>query len=479
MAHVRTKSHKEQPGCRLTIAAEGCLQTRMLSPGQKLKIGRAAACRDDRDILCLSDDTVSTEHAELWWEGTQVFIADRGSRNGTYVNGELARGNVRLEGECALRLGRVCLIFKYVTDASKLAEQIPDQAWIEQQPEFQIEGRTVVACDPRSKDVYRTVALYAQSSETVLITGSTGVGKESVARLLHCWSPRQHMGKLVAFDAAAIPSELAESELFGHVKGAFTDATAAKVGLMQEAHHGTLFIDEIGNMPLPLQEKLLRALAEKEIRPVGSTKPIPIDVRLVAATSADVHDLLDRKLLREDLYYRLYVLPIHIPPLRERPRDIPYLVDLFLRDNSTGPPTKFSDRALQLLVGYSWPGNLRQLKNVLARLRVGARGEMIDDQATAAALSMEHQPGRSSSESASVRLLSPRERAREAEAQYLRAACQADVTLEEMGDHLGCTKENVRQKLVTLKLSTLRSRKRQLETEARESSSLASAVKIS
>ncbi len=229
------------------------------------------------------------------------------------------------------------------------------------------------------QDVFRLVQKVAPSSATVLIYGESGTGKELIARALHYNSPRASR-PFLAVNCSAIPEPLIESELFGHERGAFTGAAGRKTGLFEEAHGGTLLLDEVGELPLSTQAKLLRAVQEKEIRRVGGTASIALDVRIVAATNRDLARLLQEGRFREDLYYRLNVFPIVLPPLRDRATDIPQLVEHFLERlaREEGRPRPLVSReALALLMGYRWPGNVRQLESVLERAVLLAEGEEI------------------------------------------------------------------------------------------------------
>jgi two-component system, NtrC family, response regulator AtoC len=237
------------------------------------------------------------------------------------------------------------------------------------------------------QQVLAVAAKVARHPSTVLVTGESGTGKELVARYIHASSPRAESA-LVAVNCGAIPENLLESELFGHAKGAFTGATAEKRGLFEEADGGTLFLDEIGELPAPLQVKLLRALQEGEIRRVGDNTARAVDVRLVAATARDLEAEVAAGRFRADLYYRINVVRLHLPPLRDRREDIPELVRHFvqlygrrlgLSVNAVSPP------AMRLLMEYSWPGNVRELENVIERALVLAEGSQIEpDQLPAA-----------------------------------------------------------------------------------------------
>ena len=233
---------------------------------------------------------------------------------------------------------------------------------------YQLE-RTIIGASRPMQEVYKILGKVAPSDVTVLITGESGTGKELVARAIHFNSPR--LGKpFLALNCAAIPRELLESELFGFEKGAFTGATERKAGKFEQANGGTLFLDEIGDMPLELQAKLLRVLQEKEVTRTGGTTTIPVDVRIVAATNQDLQDKVRRKEFREDLFYRLNVVPIALPALRERRDDIPLLVEFFFQraHEELGVALRScSDAAMDLLKRHEWPGNVRELENIIQR----------------------------------------------------------------------------------------------------------------
>ena len=230
-------------------------------------------------------------------------------------------------------------------------------------------GRTIIGNSQPMQEVYKTLGRVAASDVTVLITGESGTGKELIARAVHFNSPR--LGKpFLAINCAAIPRDLLESELFGHERGAFTGATERKTGKFEQANGGTLFLDEIGDMPLELQAKLLRVLQEKEITRTGGSQTMLIDVRIVAATNQNLGALVQGKQFREDLYYRLNVVPIALPPLRDRKEDIPAMVEFFLQraQKEFGiQATEVSKDSLALLKRHHWPGNVRELENVIKR----------------------------------------------------------------------------------------------------------------
>jgi DNA-binding NtrC family response regulator len=229
--------------------------------------------------------------------------------------------------------------------------------------------RELVGISPAMEDVANTIRLVGPFRCTVLITGGTGTGKEMAARALHSASPRAGQ-PIVAVNCSAVPESLLEAELFGHVKGAFTGATNHRVGRFEQAHRSTIFLDEIGDMPLELQAKLLRVLQERELQRLGSSDTIKIDVRVIAASNTNLPDLVRQGKFREDLYYRLNVVPLEMPPLRKRVSDIPLLVDHFITKVCEGegiPPKQVTPKTLQRLANLPWPGNVRQLENAVEK----------------------------------------------------------------------------------------------------------------
>jgi two-component system response regulator PilR (NtrC family) len=227
----------------------------------------------------------------------------------------------------------------------------------------------IVGASQRMAKVFDLVRSVAGTASTILVQGESGTGKELVAKAVHALSPRRD-ASFVSVNCAALPENLLESELFGHMKGAFTDAHQTKKGLFETAHRGTLMLDEVGEMPLSMQVKLLRVLQERRVRRVGANEEVEVDVRVIAATNQSLEDLVRDRRFREDLYYRLNVIPILVPPLRERAEDIPLLAKHFLErfGREMGKAvTRISDEAKGLLVRYSWPGNVRELENVIER----------------------------------------------------------------------------------------------------------------
>jgi two-component system response regulator GlrR len=237
----------------------------------------------------------------------------------------------------------------------------------------------VVARSPQMQAILQQVSRVANTDATVCISGETGTGKEVIARVLHCNSSRA-TGPFVGVNCAAIPETLFESELFGHTRGSFTGAYHSKIGLFETGHRGTLFLDEIGEIPLSLQGKLLRAIQEREVFPIGARQPIKIDVRLITATNKDLSAAVREGRFREDLFYRIQVVPLTLPPLRERRQDIPIFAQHFLQKSaarSNKAIRGFVPEALQKLTVHSWPGNIRELENVVEHAVIMATQDMI------------------------------------------------------------------------------------------------------
>jgi two-component system response regulator AtoC len=232
------------------------------------------------------------------------------------------------------------------------------------------------------REVFRVIDKVAAQPSTVLITGESGTGKELIAKALHKQSPR-HQNPFIRINCAAIPESLMESELFGYEKGAFTGAEHSKPGRFELADKGTLFLDEIGEVPVEMQVKLLRALQESEFERVGGIKTVQVDVRLVAATNRDLRAEVEAGRFREDLFYRLNVVPVHLPPLRDRPEDVPLLIAHFIQKYNTRLQREIkgvTEAALSRLQRYPWPGNIRELENLIERMILFADNEMIDDE---------------------------------------------------------------------------------------------------
>ena len=242
-----------------------------------------------------------------------------------------------------------------------------------------VQTERIVGNSPPMQEVYKTVGKVAKADATVLITGESGTGKELVAEALH-YNSNRRSGPMVKVSCAALPETLLEAELFGHEKGSFTGAMAMRKGRFELADKGTVFLDEIGEMSLATQTKLLRVLQERKIERLGSSLPIKVDIRVICATNKDLQKQVEQNKFRDDLYYRLNVINIHMPPLRDRKEDIPALVEHFLakhRYSATAQPAAISEEALKRLTEYEWPGNVRELENVVERAVVLSRGQII------------------------------------------------------------------------------------------------------
>jgi two-component system, NtrC family, response regulator AtoC len=241
-----------------------------------------------------------------------------------------------------------------------------ENAYLRSQLEDRYQFEGILGHSRPMQKLFQVLETVARSNSTILITGETGTGKEVVARAIHHNSARRGY-RFVALNCSAIPETLLEAELFGHVRGAFTGAVGARQGRFEQAHRGTLFLDEVGTMSSALQMKLLRALQEREFERVGDNQTIKVDVRVIAATNSDLARMVAEGTFREDLYYRLHVIPIQLPPLRDRRDDIPVLVKHFLEKFASGSQMQVSQEAMRALMAYQWPGNVRQLENAIER----------------------------------------------------------------------------------------------------------------
>jgi DNA-binding NtrC family response regulator len=314
---------------------------------------------EDNDVV-LADDTVSRYHAKIVQEDTGYVLVDLRSTNGTFINKVRVR-EAFLKPGCTVGVGQGQLRFNALEEEVQI---IPSQ---------QTQCGGLIGGNARMREIYSIIEKIAPTATTVVIEGETGTGKEVVAQTIHSLSPRQK-GELVVFDCGAVPPNLIESELFGHEKGSFTGAMMTRQGLFELADGGTLFLDELGELPLDLQPKLLRALEQREVRRVGSSKPIKVDVRIIAATNRNLEDEVRAGRFRQDLFYRLSVVRLHLPALRERADDIPMLVQHFLRTGSYNRGGDGAQRVKQVtrdamaaLQNYPWPGNVRELVNVVER----------------------------------------------------------------------------------------------------------------
>jgi DNA-binding NtrC family response regulator len=324
----------------------------------------------DNDII-IRDETVSRYHCKIVQEDNGYVLVDLRSTNGTFIDKVRIR-EAYLRPGCTVSCGRSHMKFNAVDEEVEIVPSRKDHCG------------DIVGRNPKMREIYAIIEKIAPTNTTVVIEGETGTGKEVVAQSIHKLSQRAE-GPLIVVDCGAVPPNLIESELFGHEKGSFTGATMTRQGLFEMADGGTLFLDELGELPLDLQPKLLRALEQREIRRVGSAKPIRVDVRIIAATNRSLEDEVRKGRFRQDLFYRLSVVRLMLPALRERSDDVPLLVKHFLRSHrfnldeaGNARVTGTSREAGDCLRTYHWPGNVRELVNVIERAVSFCDGDTID-----------------------------------------------------------------------------------------------------
>ena len=314
---------------------------------------------DDNDIV-LSDDTVSRYHCKIVQDDTSYILIDNASTNGTFVNKVRVREGYLKPG-CTLAVGQSMLKFNAREEEVQIVPSRADRCG------------GLIGGNAKMREIYSIIEKIAPTATTVVIDGETGTGKEVVAQAIHSLSPRAR-NELVVFDCGAVPPNLIESELFGHEKGSFTGAVMSREGLFEQADGGTLFLDELGELPIDLQPKLLRALEQREVRRVGGAKSQKVDVRIIAATNKNLEDEVRAGRFRQDLFYRLSVVRLHLPSLNARTDDIPPLIQHFLDTGSYNRKSDGKPRvrgiardAMAALQRYPWPGNVRELVNVIER----------------------------------------------------------------------------------------------------------------
>jgi two-component system, NtrC family, nitrogen regulation response regulator GlnG len=349
-------SRQNRGGIFLVIKGPDRGESVRLDGARPVYFGSAPTCE-----MVLSDKTVSRKHLMAELVGDEVMMVDQGSTNGTFIGGSRFE-KIAIGFGAEFKLGRTVIKF------------LPDEEVVEPEPSPESAFGTIVGADTKMRQLFKLLADVAATNATVLIEGETGTGKELIAEEIHNHSPRRD-GPFVVFDCGSVPHELIESMLFGHVKGSFTGAVGDRKGAFAEAHGGTIFLDEIGEMALDLQPSLLRVLDKRAVRKVGSNTYEKIDVRVVAATNRDLRAEVAKKAFREDLYYRLAVIRVSVPPLRERGADIPLLVNHFVQ--SFGPQLGVAAEDMAKLVRHSWPGNVRELRNAIERACLLAQGSSI------------------------------------------------------------------------------------------------------
>jgi DNA-binding NtrC family response regulator len=327
-------------------------------PSGEVVIGRV----EGADLI-IDDRRVSRRHARVRWDGGALLIEDLGSRNGTAINGDVLKAGVRSArgGDCIRLAGReISVALVAAPEAPPSPPSSPTLSSADA-----LEG--IVVADPSMARMFGFARRVAATTTTVLISGETGVGKEIVAQQIHGWSDRGAR-RFIRVNCAALPESLVESELFGHERGAFTGADKRKIGFAEAAHQGTLFLDEIGELTLAVQAKLLAMLENRAVMRLGSTVETAVDVRVIAATHRSLTQEVAEGRFREDLYYRIGVAVIRVPPLRERPSEITLLAELFAK--RFGPRLNWSSPVISpdasaALVAHSWPGNIRELRNAM------------------------------------------------------------------------------------------------------------------
>ncbi len=326
--------------------------------GKRMALGRGvmAIGRSAQGDLVLTDKTVSNLHLEIEYGSMGVHLRDMGSTNGSRVDGRRIQSQTVDVGS-EIQVGKTTL--KLFLEEETLPMSPPSL------------GR-LIGRSPKMEVVYQLIRKGANSDVAVLIQGETGCGKELVAKEVHRLSPRTQ-GPFITVDCSAIPKDLIESELFGHEKGAFTSAVSQRKGAFELANKGTIFLDEIGELPLEMQPKLLRVLEEKQFKRIGSGEVLHSDFRVIAATNRWLDQEVLKGRFRQDLFFRLYVLPIFLPPLREREEDIPILISHFLKGKAVQVP----QAAMDQLVAHPWPGNVRELRNVMERAVVMMEGNVL------------------------------------------------------------------------------------------------------
>ena len=351
-----------EPGSAIAVAKVGDEERSVaLEPGKRIILGN-----DEDADLRLDDPTVSRAHASLTLETAEVRVHDLGSTNGTWYEG------ARLT-EALLPVGATVQV------GHTRVHLRPREAELHS-PKTRTSFGEMVGQDPRMTEMFALLADVAAVDATVIVTGETGSGKELVARALHDASPRARK-PFVVFDCTATPRDLVESALFGHVKGAFTGATAARDGAFRRAQGGTIFLDEIGELPLDLQPKLLRVIEGRTVQPVGGDEPHKLDLRIVCATHRDLKAEVRAGRFRADRYFRLAVVQVHLPALRERSSDIPVLARHFSRsfaEQAGKPPPRLDEDGLAKVADYAFPGNVRELRNLVERALSLAKGGTVD-----------------------------------------------------------------------------------------------------
>ncbi|MBX7101825.1 MAG: sigma 54-interacting transcriptional regulator [Myxococcaceae bacterium] len=349
--------------CRLTVTGGPDQGKELVSDKERIRIG----AHSSNDLVLAEDRTASRHHFEIQYTERGYLLIDLNSTNGTFLDGRRIE-RAYLSTGSQMRAGSSTVTFS----------PIDEEVTVEPDRDGQLSG--MVGQSVKMRQIFGLIKKIAPMDVSVVIQGETGTGKELVARAIHENSGRKK-GPMVVLDCGAIPPNLIESELFGHEKGAFTGAVASRPGAFERANGGTIFLDELGELRLDLQPKLLRVLENREVRRVGGNDVIEVDVRVIAATNRDLVKEIQSGQFREDLYFRLSVINIQLPPLRQRRDDIPHIIRKELGDPEIVAKhgrKRFSPAALSMLMAYPWPGNIRELMNVLSHVLTFSDGEEID-----------------------------------------------------------------------------------------------------
>jgi DNA-binding NtrC family response regulator len=362
--------------CRLAVTAGPDLGKEVMSDKERLRVG----AHSSNDLVLSEDRTASRHHFEIQYTERGYLLIDLNSTNGTWLDGRRIE-RAYLSAGSQVRAGQTTLTFA----------PIDEELTVEPDRDGQLCG--MVGQSVKMRQIFGLIRKIAPMDVSVVIQGETGTGKELVARAIHELSGRQ-AGPLVVLDCGAIPPNLIESELFGHEKGAFTGAVAARPGAFERANAGTIFLDELGELRTDLQPKLLRVLENREVRRVGGNEVQDVDVRVIAATNRDLMKEIQTGAFREDLYFRLSVITIQLPPLRQRREDIPHIIRKALADPEVVQRhgrKRISAAAMSVLMSYSWPGNIRELMNVVSHILTFAEGEEIEVHHLPARVQGQHQ----------------------------------------------------------------------------------------
>ncbi|MFN7134571.1 MAG: sigma 54-interacting transcriptional regulator, partial [Myxococcales bacterium] len=359
---VDTRTILKVRKCRLNVVSGAGAGREIVSEKERIRIGAHMT----NDVV-VDDRTASRHHCEVQYTDNGYLLVDLNSTNGTFLDGRRVE-RAYLSAGASIRVGATILTFAPVDETID----------VEPEPDGRLGG--MIGQSVKMRQIFGLIKKIAPMDVSVIIQGETGTGKELAARAIHQLSNRRK-GPFVVLDCGAIPPNLIESELFGHEKGAFTGAVSSRPGAFERANGGTIFLDELGELRLDLQPKLLRVLENREVRRVGGNSVIEVDVRVVAATNRDLLKEIEEGNFREDLYFRLSVINIQLPPLRARRDDLPYIIRSALNEPEIAAQhgrKRFTPAAMTALMNYHWPGNIRELMNVLSHVLTFAESDEID-----------------------------------------------------------------------------------------------------